>query len=204
MIVCRVCREAIKTSTRFWDLVSPDLVWVHTYDERRISPIGGSHCAEPFDTTEEQEQAMTETRDQPPRIRQESIARTAATLDTVSRQWAAESSPNHELLLSESDCRRMAELLERNGFEVAPIQDVRDAVMKEAGLKPKPTKGITFNGREIRNEVSLTEGILSGADVQTVMHGNLDDATVFVRSHGDTEERPITALALVWRRDDER
>lgn len=196
MIVCRVCREAIKTSTRFWDLVSPDLVWVHTYDERRISPIGGSHCAEPFDTTEEQEQAMT---DDVQTAADKRIAFTAGILDSASRQFAAESAPSHELMLTEHDCGRLARLLERNGFEIAGIEE---RPLKEAGAKP--TKGITFNGREIRNEVSLTEGILSGADVQTVMHGNLDDATVFVRSHGDTEERPITALALVWRRDDER
>lgn len=195
MIVCRVCREAIKTSTRFWDLVSPDLVWVHTYDERRISPIGGSHCAEPFDTTEEQEQAMTDVQT----AADKRIAFTAGILDSASRQFAAESAPDHELMLTERDCGRIARLLERNGFEIAGIEETE---LKEAGAKP--SKGITFNGREIRNEVSLTEGILSGADVQTVMHGNLDDATVFVRSHGDTDERPITALALVWRRDDER
>lgn len=197
MIVCRVCREAITPSKRFWDLVSPTLAWVHTYDERRISPIGGSHCAEPFDTTEEQEQAMTDVQT----AADKRIATTAGILDTASRQHAAESAPDHELMLTEHDCGRLARLLERNGFEIALI---RERPLKEAGAKPNASKGITFHGREIRNEVSLTEGILSGADVQTVMHGNLDDATVFVRSQGEAEERPIWALALVWRRDDER
>lgn len=197
MIVCRVCREAIKTSTRFWDLVTSELVWVHTYDERRISKIGGPHCAEPFDTTEEQEQAMTDVQT----AADKRIAFTAGILDSASRQFAAESAPDHELMLTEHDCGRLAALLERNGYELVLI---RDATRKGLDLEAEPVKSLPFHGREIRNEVSLTEGILSGADVQTVMHGNLDDATVFVRSHGDTDERPITALALVWRRDDER